>query len=91
MRLSRCGALVLDGAAVLGVQGAGLARLPACEPGPVTIALDKDMGGAAAALRLQTTLRRLGRAARIRSAPDGMDWSDVAAETAAEREAIRDE
>ena len=91
VRLSQCGALVLAGAAVLGVQGAGLVRLPACEPGPVTIALDGDMGGAAAALRLQTTLRRLGREARIRSAPDGMDWSDVAVETAAEREAIRDE
>ena len=60
-------------------------------PGPVTLWVQSDDEGqsALAGLRLARALRRQGRAVRRMVAPAGMDWADVAAVEAGEREAIR--
>ena len=59
-------------------------------PGPVTLWVQADGPGRRAAARLGAALERAGREWRLELAPAGMDWADVAAVEAAEREAIRD-
>ena len=78
---------------ILGTAGAGGWRSAAVAnwPGPVTLWVQSDDEGqsALAGLRLARALRRQGRAVRRMVAPAGMDWADVAAVEAGEREAIR--
>ena len=78
---------------ILAAAGAGGWRTAAVAdwPGPVTLWVQSDDEGqsALAGLRLARALRRQGRAVRRMVAPAGMDWADVAAVEAGEREAIR--
>ena len=78
---------ILAAAGVGGWRSAAVADWP----GPVTLWVQSDDEGqsALAGLRLARALRRQGRAVRRMVAPAGMDWADVAAVEAGEREAIR--
>ena len=76
---------------ILGTAGAGGGRLAAVagRPGPVTLWVQGDMPGYSAALRLEAALMQTGRTVALEVAPAGMDWADVAAVEAAEREAVQ--
>ena len=92
VHLARLGSVELAGAAVIGTAGAGGWTLAAVAswPGPVTLWVQADGPGRRAAARIGAALERAGREWRLELAPAGMDWADVAAVEAAEREAIRD-
>ena len=92
VRLDALGVIALEGAAVFGVAGAPGGFTPrACwAPGPVRVASDGDEAGLEAAARLCLCLEDAGRAYTVRRAPRGLDWSDLARESAVEREGIRE-
>ena len=90
VHLAHQGVIGLCGAAVIGVAGVGGFTPRAChDGGPVTLAADPDAAGDRAAVRLGIALRLQGRRVQVRRPPDGMNWDDVARETALEREAIQ--
>ena len=93
--LERLGAVELHGAAVAAAAGTGGFRPAACiGSGPAWLWAQDDRAGILAAVRLGTALRVGGRAVSVKRPAEGLtgrDWADVAAEAAAEREAMRDD
>ena len=92
VRLDALGVIALDGAAVFGAAGvpAGFTPRACWAPGPVWVAADGDKAGLEAAARLCICLEAAGRPHVSRRAPLGLDWSDLARESAIEREGMRE-
>ena len=92
VRLDALGVIALDGAAVFGAAGvpAGFTPRACWAPGPVRVAADGDQAGLDSAARLCVCLEAAGRPYTSRRAPRGLDWSDLARESAIEREGIRE-
>ena len=92
VRLDALGVIALDGAAVFGAAGvpAGFTPRACWAPGPVWVAADGDKAGLDAAVRLCVCLEHAGRPHTSCRAPRGLDWSDLARESAMERKGMRE-
>ena len=81
------GEAVIAGAGTSGLQTAAVASWP----GAVTIWTHGDGPGYRAALRLRLALEAAGRAVKTPTAPQGLDWADVAQQDHDERAAIQEQ
>ena len=82
-----CGVPFIEGAAVIGVAGAGGFQPAAVSKilGPITLALQGDGAGVASGRVLERRLGRVGRAVRVVRAGLGGDWTDAVRLEVAER------